>query len=67
LAGVRCPTLVIQGEDDEYGTLAQVDAIEAGVAGPVERLVLRQCGHSPQRDRPEDVVAAIAAFVAALS
>jgi pimeloyl-ACP methyl ester carboxylesterase len=66
LPAVRCPTLVIQGEDDEYGTLAQVDAIEAGVSGPVQRLVLAECGHSPQRDQPAVVLAAITAFVAGL-
>ena len=57
LPGVRAPVLVIQGEDDEYGTLAQVDAVCAGVAGPVERLILRQCGHVPQRDRNEQTLA----------
>ena len=35
--GVRCPVLAIQGADDEYGTLAQIDAIARGVAGPFER------------------------------
>ena len=34
LAGVRCPVLAIQGEDDEYGTMAQLDAIARGVSGP---------------------------------
>jgi pimeloyl-ACP methyl ester carboxylesterase len=67
LAAVRCPTLVIQGEDDEYGTLAQVDAIEAGVPGPVQRLVLAPCGHSPHRDQPAAVLAAITGFVIGLA
>ena len=40
LPRVRIPSLVIQGEDDAYGTLAQVDAIERGAAGPVTLLVL---------------------------
>ncbi|TVR97481.1 MAG: alpha/beta hydrolase [Rhodospirillales bacterium] len=40
LADVRVPVLVIQGEDDEYGTLAQVDAIRAGAGGPVQTVVL---------------------------
>ena len=53
LGAIRCPVLVIQGEDDEYGTLAQVDAIEAGCGGPVRRLVLPDCGHSPHREQPE--------------
>ena len=64
LPRVRVPSLVIQGEDDAYGTLAQVDAIERGSSGPVTRLVLPRCGHAPHRDRPEEVVAAVAGFVA---
>jgi pimeloyl-ACP methyl ester carboxylesterase len=63
LPGVRAPVLVIQGEDDEYGTIAQVDAVCAGVSGPAERLVLPGCGHVPQRDRREETLAAIVGFV----
>jgi pimeloyl-ACP methyl ester carboxylesterase len=53
----RLPTLVIQGEDDRYGTLAQLEPFEG------ERLILDKCGHSPHRDRPDDVLAASARFV----
>jgi pimeloyl-ACP methyl ester carboxylesterase len=63
LPRVRIPSLVIQGEDDPYGTLAQVDAIERGAAGPVTRLVLPACGHTPHRDRPEDVLSALRSFL----
>jgi pimeloyl-ACP methyl ester carboxylesterase len=66
LPGISCPALLIQGEDDEYGTLAQLDAIERQVAGPTERLVLPACGHSPHRDRPDETVEAISRFVARL-
>jgi len=61
LPKIDAPALLIQGRDDEYGTLAQVDAVERGLAGPVARLVLPG-GHSPHLDHPEDVPAAIAAF-----
>jgi hypothetical protein len=53
LPDVRAPILVIQSADDPYGTLRQLDAIEAGCGGPVERLVLEDCGHAPHRDRPD--------------
>jgi pimeloyl-ACP methyl ester carboxylesterase len=66
LRGIRCPVLLIQGKDDEYGTMAQLDAIERQVGGRVERLELACCGHSPPRDQGEATVAAIAAFVARL-
>jgi pimeloyl-ACP methyl ester carboxylesterase len=65
LPRVRVPTLVIQGEDDEYGTLAQIDAIERGAAARVERIVLSACGHAPHRDRPAETLAAITRFVSA--
>lgn len=64
LSAVTCPTLVIQGEDDEYGTPAQVSAIADQVSGPVETLMLPACRHSPHRDQPEAVLAAIGAFLA---
>ncbi len=67
LPGVRCPVLVIQGKDDEYGTLAQVEAIEAGCGGPVRRLVLPGCGHSPHREQPDPTLLAMAEFVRGVS
>jgi pimeloyl-ACP methyl ester carboxylesterase len=64
LSGIACPVLAIQGADDQYGTLAQLDAIERGVVGPVETLVLSDCKHSPHRDQEAAVLAAMAGFVA---
>jgi pimeloyl-ACP methyl ester carboxylesterase len=61
---VSAPTLLVQGRDDPYGTLDQLDRIEARVRGPVERLVVPG-GHSPHLEAPDAVVAAIAAFIAA--
>ncbi len=66
LPGVRVPALVIQGEHDEYGTLAQVDAICANVGGPCERLVIPRCGHVPLRDAPELTRGAIVRFARSL-
>lgn len=61
---IDVPMLLIQGRDDEYGTLAQIDAIEQGAGADCNRLVLRDCGHSPHRDQPERTFDAMAAFVA---
>ncbi len=63
LPHVTCPVLLIQGEDDEYGTMRQIDAISAQVSGPVTRLDLADCGHSPHRDQQAAVLDAIAAFI----
>jgi pimeloyl-ACP methyl ester carboxylesterase len=55
---VTCPALVIQGVDDPYGTLEQLDRIEARVRGPVTRLEVPG-GHSPHLEATEQVIAAI--------
>jgi pimeloyl-ACP methyl ester carboxylesterase len=62
---VGVPTLLIQGADDPYGTLDQLDRIESRVRGPVQRLVVPG-GHSPHLEAPEPVLAALADFVAGL-
>ena len=67
LPKVACPVLAIQGIDDEYGTLAQLDEIARRVKGPCELLKLEKCGHTPFRDRPEQTLAAVAAFVEKLA
>jgi pimeloyl-ACP methyl ester carboxylesterase len=66
LPGIAAPVLLVQGEDDQYGTLAQLDAIEAAVTAPVERLVVPG-GHSPHLDHPDLVVAEISRLVRSLS
>jgi pimeloyl-ACP methyl ester carboxylesterase len=63
LPRIACPVLAVQGRDDQYGTMAQVDAIAAQVIGPCEIVRLADCGHSPHRDQPERTVAAVAQFV----
>ncbi len=58
--------LVVQGRDDEYGTLRQVETLAASSGAPVRTLLLDRCGHAPHRDQPERVLEALAEFVAAL-
>lgn len=65
LGPISCPTLVIQGETDEYGTLAQVEAIQRRVPA-TQSLILPRCGHSPHRDQPSLTLDAISRFVATL-
>jgi pimeloyl-ACP methyl ester carboxylesterase len=66
LPRITCPILAIQGAEDQYGTMAQVEAIERQSGGPVEILKLADCRHSPQRDQPEATLAAITKFVEGL-
>ncbi len=63
LRRILCPTLILQGEDDEYGTRAQVDAIATGVSGPAEILWLPGCGHTPHHQLREAVLDAVAHFI----
>ncbi|HET6549427.1 MAG TPA: alpha/beta hydrolase [Solirubrobacter sp.] len=65
LGGVTAPALLIQGAHDQYGTLAQIEAIERGVRGPVERAVL-DCRHAPHLEAPEETLSAAARFVRGL-
>jgi pimeloyl-ACP methyl ester carboxylesterase/GNAT superfamily N-acetyltransferase len=65
LESVTCPLLLIQGERDQYGTMAQLDAIEARARGPVKRIHL-DCQHSPPTELPDETVAAIATFLETL-
>ena len=61
---IRVPLLLVQGLNDEYGTMAQLDAIVSDARDArVDTLHLAQCGHAPHRDRPDLVLPAIAAFI----
>ena len=67
LPSIRAPTLLIQGAADEYGTLAQIEAIQRGLAGRTETLILAGVGHSPHKDREAEVLAATARFVSSVA
>ena len=62
LPDIRCPVLAMQGLDDEYGTMAQIDGIAAAVPG-TRLLKLPNCGHSPHRDQPEAVIESTVTFL----
>jgi pimeloyl-ACP methyl ester carboxylesterase len=67
LSAIRVPLLAVQGEDDRYGTMRQIDEIARCAAGPVELAKLESCGHDPFRDAPERVLELCASFIAALA
>jgi pimeloyl-ACP methyl ester carboxylesterase len=62
LARLTCPVLAVQGVDDEYGTLAQVEGIRRRVP-QAEIVVLDACGHSPHRDQPDTLLRAVTDFI----
>ena len=59
---ITAPLLAIQGVNDEYGTLAQLDEV-AAAAPQTRRLILADCGHSPQRDQSAAVLTAVVDFL----
>jgi pimeloyl-ACP methyl ester carboxylesterase len=64
LAYIRVPILIVQGEDDQYGTLRQIEVAQEECYCPVEVALLPGARHSPQREAPEPTLKAIADFVA---
>ena len=63
----RVPALLIQGADDQYGTIAQIRAIEARTPAPVASLILEGCRHSPHLERPQATLDAVVKFCAQIS
>ncbi|MEO3997840.1 alpha/beta hydrolase [Mesorhizobium sp. CAU 1732] len=63
---VRVPVLAIQGEDDQYGTLAQLKALESRLYAPFDAVVLKGCRHASFIDKPAETLDAVTDFVARL-
>jgi len=63
LAYIRVPILTLQGSDDQYGTLQQVEAARDECYCPVETAILEGVGHSPHRDAPELTLETVAGFI----
>jgi pimeloyl-ACP methyl ester carboxylesterase len=63
LPRITCPILVIQGENDGYGTIAHVESIQRHTPA-TQALILPGCGHSPHRERLAEALSAITGFVA---
>nr|WP_294867705.1 alpha/beta hydrolase [uncultured Pseudogulbenkiania sp.] len=66
LPEVRCPSLVMHGSEDEYGSTDQPERIAARVSGPVQLDILPGLGHVPHREQEDRVVARIAGFLSAV-
>jgi pimeloyl-ACP methyl ester carboxylesterase len=64
LPRITCPTLVVQGADDAYGSTEQVTRITEEVSGPVETRLLPGCGHQPHLEQRATAIAATTDFIA---
>lgn len=63
---LRIPVLAIQGQQDEYGTYAQIQEIDDRIYSPVDVTLLNDCRHSPHIDQPVKTCTAIAEFASQL-
>jgi pimeloyl-ACP methyl ester carboxylesterase len=66
LGAIGVPVLVVQGDQDQYGTLEQVETAKRLCPGPVEAVILPGIRHIPQRDAPAETLGAVDDFVGRL-
>ncbi len=66
LAYIRVPIAILQGADDQYGTMRQVEIAQAECYCPVDVSVITAAGHSPHREAADETLAVIADFAAAV-
>ncbi len=64
---IQCPSLIIQGEDDEYGSIKQVDAIVNQVKGFSEKWMIPAIGHTPHKESPEETLYNSVAFIKSIT
>jgi pimeloyl-ACP methyl ester carboxylesterase len=63
LPGIDVPTLIIQGTDDQYGTQAQIDAIQNGLSCVTETVMIGDAQHAPHIEQQEITIEAITNFL----
>lgn len=63
LARVHCPVLAIHGDNDEYGSVEFPRHITRKVGGVAQNEIIVDCGHVPHRQKPDEVLALVCAFI----
>ncbi len=63
LEKVNCPVLALQGDTDEYGTSAQLEAIKESCSGKVQTMLIQNCRHIPFLQQPEVTLETISEFI----
>jgi pimeloyl-ACP methyl ester carboxylesterase len=66
LHAIKCPSLIIQGENDEYGSLKQVESIIEQVSGRTQKYILPAIGHTPHKEAPAKVLLETTIFIKTL-
>lgn len=67
LKKIACPVLALQGEDDEYGTAAQIAGIASFVSGPVDAVLISKCGHVPHFQAQQKVLGEMKQFISKIT
>ncbi len=60
---IKVPVLAVQGRQDQYGTLAQIDEIATRINSPFEQAILEDCRHSPHLEQPGETLTRIVQFL----
>jgi pimeloyl-ACP methyl ester carboxylesterase len=63
LSSIHCPCLIIQGEKDEFGSLRQVEGIERNIRGKTRKIIVKNAGHSPHKERKELILKRSSEFI----
>jgi len=63
LKRIDIPTMIIQGDKDNYGTEVQVEKIRTGISGESNVLMIADCGHAPHKEKTEQVLEGLASFI----
>lgn len=60
---LRIPVMGIQGRNDQYGTLAQIEELSERLYSPFDQVVIEKCGHAPHIEKPEETLRACSDFI----
>ena len=63
IGSFNLPVLALQGREDQYATLAQIEVVQRKSPAEVELVVIDDCRHAPHFDQPETTLGAIGAFL----
>jgi pimeloyl-ACP methyl ester carboxylesterase len=63
LSGIACPVLFLQGEDDEFGTVKQVEAVKKRIPTGVQTILIPKVRHTPHKEVPEFVIETASDFI----
>ena len=63
LKDIEAPSLILQGEDDQYATIQHCHDIASGIGSQAKATILPNCGHFPTRDQPNVTLELIQKFL----